>query len=103
MSKPSDLLFTGAWMKDADDQLRATFDLGFAAGLEAAAKVCEERAQAAFVARSRCTNADRYRTLAAANDEAIDCAAAIHALPAAQRGDDKDTAPTPGADNKETE
>ena len=36
MSKPSDLLFTGAWMKDADEQLRATYDLGFAAGLEAA-------------------------------------------------------------------
>jgi len=64
MSKPSDLLFTGAWMKDADDQLRATFDLGFAAGLEAAAKVCEEL------------------------DGAKECADAIRALPAAQRGDD---------------
>jgi len=42
MSQHSDLLFTGAWMKDADEQLRATYDLGFAAGLEAAEKAMVE-------------------------------------------------------------
>ena len=86
MCKPSDLLFTGTWMKDADDQLRATFDLGFAAGLEAAAKVCEGLAQEIVESAKA---GGHSPTQVAAGGGCLGCAAAIRALPAAQRGDDK--------------
>jgi len=89
MSKPSDLLFTGAWMKDADEQLRATFDLGFAAGLEAAAKVMDEEAMAALDASRHARDASNaHQSLRREARRFEDLASAIRALPAAQRGDD---------------
>jgi len=78
------------------------FEQGYAAGLEAAALVCEAEEAKHVEAAAQCPWTLNPTWYLGRGYASRDCATAIRALPAAQRGDDKNTGSNPRPGDTET-